>query len=344
MRAQVADRELRPPTCEFRSPIVRAYPGPTAAAPASQDKEIRQFMPLPEGVRMRFDHISIAVKSIDETESFFARYFPIVARSDRTESIQLTGSFFWKDFYLGGFPIELIEDPAGTEGFITRFIGKHGEGFHHLSIEVNHLAPVLERMRAEGVRIVDEQKFESGSRTAFVSPRSAFGTIIQFWEVPDYDQPRAKPKDDRRSRLDHASVAVRDINRAVGFFQRYFSTRMIRPKGMSGSSSDFMLAQIDVAGLKLEFIQAPPKSTASNDFVGRFIERYGQGLHHIALEIEDFDGALKKLKADGVRVVDERVNRHGRRQFFISPRSAFGTLIQVWDGVREGASARELQD
>src|SRR5271166_2259099 len=236
-------------------------------------------MPLPEGVRMRFDHISIAVKSIDAAESFFARYFPIVARTDRTESNQLSGSFFWKDFYLGGFPIELIEDPAGVEGFITRFIRKHGEGFHHLSVEVNHLKPILKRMRADGVRIVDEQEFESGSRTAFVSPRSAFGTIVQFWQVPDYEEPRIEPKEDRRSRLDHASLAVRDIDRALAFFQRYFATRMVRPKAMSGSGGDFMLAQLDVAGLKLEFIQIPHDGAVGDDFVGRFIARHGEGMH-----------------------------------------------------------------
>lgn len=299
-------------------------------------------MSIPEGVKMRFDHISIAVKSIDAAETFFARYFPIVLRTDRTESNQLSGSFFWKDFYLGGFPIELIEEPAGSEGFITRFIGRHGEGFHHLSLEVNHLAPILQRMRGDGVRIVDEQEFESGSRTAFVSPRSAFGTIIQFWEVPDYDQVRAGPKADGRARLDHVSVAVNDISSALEFFQRYLPTRIIRPKGMSGSSGDFMLAQVDVAGLKLEFIQTPPKGAVGDDFVGRFIERFGQGLHHIAVEIVDFDRTLQRLKADRIRVVDERVNRHGRRQFFISPRAAFGTLIQVWDGVREGGPGREL--
>jgi methylmalonyl-CoA/ethylmalonyl-CoA epimerase len=317
-----------------------------AVAPGSRPRERRRFdkfMPLPEGVRMRFDHISIAVKSIEAAESFFARYFPIVPRTDRTESNQLTGSFFWKDFYLGGFPIELIEDPPGVEGFITRFIGKHGEGFHHLSLEVNHLEPILERMRADGVRIVEEQEFESGRRTAFVSPRSAFGTIIQFLQGPDYDEPRLS-KEDRRSRLDHASLAVRDIDRALAFFQRYFATRMVRPKAMSGSSSDFMLAQLDVAGLKLEFIQTPELGAVGNDFVGRFIARHGEGLHHIALDLEEFEGALKRMKESGIRIVDERVNRHGRRQFFISPRSAFGTLIQVWDGVRRDRSARALHD
>jgi hypothetical protein len=54
-------------------------------------------------------------------------------------------------------------------------------------------------------------------------------------------------------------------------------------------------------------------------------------MHHISLDLKHFDRVLKQLKADGVRVVDEATNWRGEREFFISPRSAFGTLIQVWD-------------
>ena len=46
-----------------------------------------------------------------------------------------------------------------------------------------------------------------------------------------------------------------------------------------------------------------------------------------------WDATRDRLKADGVRVVDEKTNRRGERQFFISPRSGFGTLIQFWDGI-----------
>lgn len=281
---------------------------------------------------MRFDHISIAVESIDSAYQFFGGHFPIHMRNDKVPSDQVSGSFFWKDFWLGGFAVELIEDPPEREGFVTRFIRKHGEGFHHLSIEVNALDPLIEQLRADGVRVVDEQDFGDGSKTAFISPRSAFGTLIQFWQVRDFDAPHPPPPPDGRMRFDHAALAVRDIDTALGFFQRHFPMRVLRPKHVSRSSGNFMLAQMEIAGFKLELIQSPPHPV-QDDFVGRFIERHGEGLDHISLDLADFDSTLARLKADGVRVVDERTNRHGRRQFFISPRSAFGTLIQVWDGI-----------
>jgi hypothetical protein len=49
--------------------------------------------------------------------------------------------------------------------------------------------------------------------------------------------------------------------------------------------------------------------------------------------VKDFDGILRKLAADEVRVVGKEINWRGDRQFFISPQSACGTLVQVWEGL-----------
>ena len=287
---------------------------------------------LPEGIKMRFDHVSIAVKSIDLAYNFFQRYFPIHLRSEKTPSEQTAGFFYWKDFHLGGFTIELIEDPPRQDGFVNKFIARHGEGFHHLSIEVNSLPPVLEALKAGGARIVDEQKFDSGAMTAFISPRSAFGALIQFWQVPDFDAPQNPIPRDGLAHFDHAALAVRDIDKAIDFFSRYFPSRLLRAKHVSNSEGNFTLAQMEVAGFKLEFLQSPPRAV-ENDFVGRFIERHGEGIHHISIDLKEFDAMRDRLKADGIRVVDEKTNRRGERQFFVSPRSAFGTLIQLWDGI-----------
>lgn len=281
---------------------------------------------------MRFDHVSIAVESIERAYAFFDRYFPVHLRSESKLSEQVSGSFRWMDFYLGGAVIELIEDLPGSESFVTRFIRKHGEGLHHLSIELNQLEPVVRQLRAEGVRVVDEQEFPDGGATAFISPRAAFGVLIQFWQVPDFDAARPEPLADGLAHFDHVALAVGDIDRAAAFFVRHLGARSFGPKHLSHSGGNFMLAHAELAGMKLEFIQSSPHP-ARDDFVGRFIERHGEGLHHLSIDLKEFDATVEKLKAGGVRVVDEGANWRGERQFFISPRSAFGTLIQVWDGL-----------
>jgi len=288
---------------------------------------------MTENVRMRFDHVSFAVRSIDRAVEFFSRYFPMKERNPKTRDDQVSGAFYWQDFWLGGFVVEFIEDLPGNAGFVGKFIDKHGEGLHHLSIEVDHLRPLTERLKRDGIRVVDEQEYSAGSATAFISPRSAFGALIQFWQVPDFDAPHPPPAPDGLAHFDHVSLAVKEINQARSFFTRYFMpTAPGREPHLSNSEGNFIIANLEVAGFKLEFIQSPPHRV-SNDFVARFIARHGEGLHHISIDLKDFDSTLGRLRRDGVRVVEEKRNRRGERQFFISPRDAFGVLVQVWDGL-----------
>ena len=283
-----------------------------------------------EGVRMRFDHVSIAVRSIDRAHEFFRRYFPVHFRNEKRRDDQVSGSFHWQDFWLGGFAIEMIEDLPGEKTFVGNFIDKHGEGMHHLSIEVDHLEPLTDAMKRDGVRVVDEQKFPDGSATAFISPRSAFGALIQFWEVPNFDNPKPRPAPDGRARFDHVSLAVKDIRKAQEFFMRYFPATMGREPHLA--SEGFILGNLNIEGFKLEFIQSPGTGGKA-DFVGNFIAKYGEGFHHLTINLKEFDQTLSKLKAEGIRVVDEGKDWRGDREFYISPRSAFGTLIQVWDTI-----------
>jgi methylmalonyl-CoA/ethylmalonyl-CoA epimerase len=283
-----------------------------------------------EGVRMRFDHVSIAVRSIDRAHEFFRRYFPVHFRNEKRRDDQVSGSFHWQDFWLGGFAIEMIEDLPGEKTFVGKFIDKHGEGMHHLSIEVDHLKPLTDAMKRDGVRVVDEQKFPDGSATAFISPRAAFGALIQFWEVPHFDHPKPPPAPDGLARFDHVSLAVKDIRKAQEFFMRYFPATMGRAPHLA--SEGFILGNLNIEGFKLEFIQSPGTGGKA-DFVGNFIAKYGEGFHHLTINLKEFDQTLSKLKAAGIRVVDEGKDWRGDREFYISPRSAFGTLIQVWDTI-----------
>lgn len=285
-----------------------------------------------EGVRMKFDHVSIAVRSIDRTYEFFKRYFPVEIRNAKSRDDQVSGSFNWQDFMFGGFAIETIEDLPGQPGFVTKFIERRGEGMHHLSVKVDKLAPLVEALKRDGVRVVDEQTFpDDGAATAFVSPRSAFGILIQFWELPDFDGPKHGAQDPS-AYFDHFAIAVKDINRAMDFFSRYFPAQVIKAPYLSDSQGNFLLSHMNVAGRKIEFLQSPGPGTR-NDFVAKFIERHGEGLHHFSVGVAGFESILAKLKADGVRVVDEKINWRGQREFFISPSSAFGALVQIWDGI-----------
>jgi methylmalonyl-CoA epimerase len=81
--------------------------------------------------------------------------------------------------YPNGSQVELLE-PIGDRGFLYDFLNKHGEGAHHMTFIVADLKQSVERARAAGLRVVDEDYRDPRWQEAFISPRSAFGTIIQL--------------------------------------------------------------------------------------------------------------------------------------------------------------------
>jgi methylmalonyl-CoA epimerase len=281
-------------------------------------------------VRLRVDHFSIAVRSIDSALEFFSRYLPVKLRVDKRPGYN--DEFLWCDFYIGHVKLELIES-ARPGSFVERFLERRGEGIHHLSIEVDALDPLLERMQADGLRIVDRFDAGDGEKTAFISPRSAHGMLIQFWQVhdlvepPPADTPRAPrlPGLDTRMRFDHLSVAVRSIDDGMGFFRRYFPITLERPMHR-GYAGDFDLQQFDVNGFRLELVA----DASGTSFVRRFLERRGEGFHHVSIDVDELDPVVERLRAGGVRVVDEADLGGGYKTAFVSPRSAHGVLIQFW--------------
>lgn len=278
------------------------------------------------------DHVSIAVPRIDAGLAFFERHFPVEIH--HTRSPGYTGEFNWCDFYLGNFKLELIE-PKGDGGFVQRFLDRRGPGMHHWSLDVAAgLDEIVARMEADGVRIVDRFDSGNGHKTAFVSPRSAHGVLIQFWQIPELaptERPttvpfRLRSGQEVRMKVDHVSIAVRDIETTMGFFRRYFPVERGQDKH-AGYDGTFELIDFRLSGYKVELIH---DIAGRSGFVGRFLARRGEGLHHLSIDIDDLDPYLAELEADGVRIVDRFDMGNGFKTAFISPRSAFGVLIQFW--------------
>lgn len=280
-------------------------------------------------MNLHVDHFSIAVHSMQETLDFFARYFPVEMNWKPTDGYN--DDFRWCDFHVGHVKFELIES-ARPGSFVERFLEKRGEGIHHFSIEVDDLEAMVGPMERDGLRIVDRFEADDGDKTAFVSPRSAFGMLVQFWQV-QHDlsalpkrTPIAKmPFCDAQMRFDHLSAAVRDLDTSMQFWERYFPVENRRERHV-GYAGDFELQQFDLNGYKLELIG----DHSGSSFVSKFLEKRGEGFHHISIDVDELAPILEKMKKDGVRIVDETDVGQGFRTAFISPRSAHGVLIQFW--------------
>ena len=98
--------------------------------------------------------------------------------------------------------------------------------------------------------------------------------------------------------IDHVGVAVKDIDAALKLFQQVFGTPPAEVKELADQGVRATLIQVGQTRLEL----LAPLSEESA--VGRFIQRRGEGLHHLALNIDDISGKLEVLKTLGVRLVD----------------------------------------
>ena len=143
------------------------------------------------------DHTAIAVRSIDAALPLYRDL--LGGRPNGFERISHKGFTWLTLVYPNGSQIELLE-PLGDSGFLHAFLSKRGEGVHHMTFIVGDLRRAVERARAAGLRIVDEDYHEPRWQEAFISPRSAFGTIVQLaqttlnpgererhWAVADMD-------------------------------------------------------------------------------------------------------------------------------------------------------------
>ena len=124
--------------------------------------------------------------------------------------------------------------------------------------------------------------------------------------------------------VDHVGIAVRDLEASMKLFSELFGV----PAGeVSELPDQGVRATLLAAGQTgLELLEPLSPDTA----VGRFLERHGEGLHHLALHVEGIADKLKGLEASGVQLVD-RQPREGLSGIiaFIHPKSVHGILTEL---------------
>lgn len=126
------------------------------------------------------------------------------------------------------------------------------------------------------------------------------------------------------AKLDHVAIAVHDIVKAAPVFVEAFGGRFLF--AADNSEQGFRFAQFALPlGGKIELV-AP---LSPNGFVARFLERRGEGVHHVTLKTEDIHRALAELDRAGLRVMMVSTDRKEWKEAFVHPRDAHGVLIQV---------------
>jgi LAO/AO transport system kinase len=125
-------------------------------------------------------------------------------------------------------------------------------------------------------------------------------------------------------RLDHLGVAVRSIAAARGFYEG-LGLRVEHEETVE--FEQVRTAMLPMGESRIELLEA----TAEDSTIGRFVDKRGEGLHHIAIRVEGIEGRFAEMKASGVRLASDsvRVGAGGHRYFFVHPASTGGVLVEL---------------
>ncbi len=164
----------------------------------------------------RIDHIAIVVPDIEQAQSFYEGALGMkVAHLERVEDQQVIVAFL----PAGESEIELVEPLEESSG-VARYLTKRGPGIHHIALEVDDLTAMLARLKAQNVRLINEEPTigSGGKKIAFIHPESTFGVLVELYEsTPEESTLRAGALDDLRARL---SLGGRAASAAFSGFVR----------------------------------------------------------------------------------------------------------------------------
>jgi methylmalonyl-CoA/ethylmalonyl-CoA epimerase len=125
--------------------------------------------------------------------------------------------------------------------------------------------------------------------------------------------------------VDHVGIAVLDLDDALAAYESRYGVRPLYRETVARQGVEE--AMIPVGGSFIQLLEPLAPDTP----VGRFIDRNGEGLHHVAYAVVDIEAALRHLADQGARLIDEepRPGGRGARIAFVHPADLAGTLIEL---------------
>jgi len=125
--------------------------------------------------------------------------------------------------------------------------------------------------------------------------------------------------------VDHVAIAVRDLDGAVAWYQDMFGATVAHREIIDRDGVEEALLKVADSYVQL---LTPIRDTST---VAKYLERNGEGIHHVGYRVDDCGAVLETMKAHGARVIDDqpRPGSRGTTVAFVHPKTAFGTLIEL---------------
>lgn len=126
-------------------------------------------------------------------------------------------------------------------------------------------------------------------------------------------------------KIHHIGIAVKNLEESMKFYENIFELKILYIEELKEN-------KVKVAGLKVGDVNIELLEPLSSDSpIQTFLEKRGEGIHHIAYLVKDISKTLNSLKEKGLSLIDEkpRSGSHGTKIAFLHPKSTFGVLIEL---------------
>lgn len=133
-------------------------------------------------------------------------------------------------------------------------------------------------------------------------------------------------------KIDHLGIAVHSIEEQLPLYTTGFGLEVIHEEVIEDQKVRAVFIQVGESCVELL------EPTSPESPIAKYLEKKGQGIHHVAYAVEDIDAALANAKAQGYRLIDEtpRKGGHGKLIAFLHPKETFGVLTEFCQQIEEG--------
>lgn len=125
--------------------------------------------------------------------------------------------------------------------------------------------------------------------------------------------------------IDHIGIAVKSVDQAKRLFGDVLGLKLNSEE--SEDEYQVKLANFQIGDIEIELLEG----TSKGSIISKFVEKKGEGIHHICFQVDNIQKALQSLETMGIELIDRkpRTIRHGRKVAFLNPQATYGILIEL---------------
>lgn len=128
-------------------------------------------------------------------------------------------------------------------------------------------------------------------------------------------------------KIDHIGIAVKDLDKSISYYTETLGLPLLKIEEVQ--SEKVKVAFIDAGNVKIELLTPMDQTSA----IHGFLEKRGEGIHHMAFGVTGIEERLEELREKGVRLINEqpKIGAGGAQVAFLHPKSSYGVLMELCD-------------